>query len=189
MKDYRNIEYLKTGNEVQQSAYTAMTELGILEILKAYDPILVGTIPIALDVPRSDLDIICQVYDFDEFCQLIHAHFGRCNEYRLRKKSGQNGLIIVVNFKFMGFEFEIYATSAQTESLNSYRHMIIESRILDLLGDTFRKQVITLKLKGMKTEPAFAKLLYLEGDPYDSLLSLGKRSDQEIHQLYQLINR
>jgi len=185
MQNYRNIQYLKSGTPVQQSAYQAITELGILEILEAYDPILVGTIPIAIDIPRSDLDIICQVYNFDEFCKLIHTHFGACTDYNLRKKSGQNGLILVVNFEFMGFVFEIYATSAQTESLNGYRHMIIESRIIDLLGDTFRKEVITLKLKGMKTEPAFAKLLHLIGDPYEALLSLEKKSDQEIKELYQ----
>ena len=35
----------------------------------------------------------------------------------------------------------------------------------------FRRQIIDLKKQGLKTEPAFAKLLALTGDPYVELLS------------------
>lgn len=50
--------------------------------------------------------------------------------------------------------------------------MIVEKKILDLKGENFRKRVIELKRKGLKTEPALAELLGLEGNPYEGLLNL-----------------
>ena len=47
------------------------------------------------------------------------------------------------------------------------QHLIIEEQ-----GEEFREQVIKLKLQGYKTEPAFAKLLGLKGDPYVAMLEV-----------------
>ncbi len=49
--------------------------------------------------------------------------------------------------------------------------MIKEYEILEKEGEEFRKQIINLKEKGWKTEPAFAKLLGLKEDPYLELLN------------------
>lgn len=49
--------------------------------------------------------------------------------------------------------------------------MLIEHQILLKRGDDFKQQIIGLKLKGLKTEPAFAKLLGFKGDPYLALLN------------------
>ena len=49
--------------------------------------------------------------------------------------------------------------------------MIIEYKILELHGEVFRQEIIKLKSKGLKTEPAFAKLLGLVGNPYEELLN------------------
>ena len=47
--------------------------------------------------------------------------------------------------------------------------MVIEGRLLDLAGESFRHNVIELEQSGLKTEPAFARLLGLNGDPYEAL--------------------
>lgn len=44
---------------MQQKAYQVITDHAILEKLAQYNPILVGTIPINIDIEESDLDIIC----------------------------------------------------------------------------------------------------------------------------------
>jgi hypothetical protein len=49
--------------------------------------------------------------------------------------------------------------------------MITEFRILQLRGEEFRHDIIALKKSGLKTEPAFASLLGLSGDPYEALLN------------------
>jgi len=50
--------------------------------------------------------------------------------------------------------------------------MLIENKILEQEGKQFRKKIIALKEQGYKTEPAFATLLGLEGNPYEALLEL-----------------
>lgn len=50
--------------------------------------------------------------------------------------------------------------------------MIIENRILNVKGVDFKEKVKKLKSDGLKTEPAFTKLLGLKGYPYTELLKL-----------------
>lgn len=50
--------------------------------------------------------------------------------------------------------------------------MLVEHQILAQKGKDFRAKIIDLKKMGIKTEPAFAQLLGLQGDPYKSLLKL-----------------
>ena len=185
MKNWKSIDYLLHGNKKQIKAYDAIIKSSILEILNEYNSILVGTIPIEVDIDDSDLDIICEVYDFNNFIKVLNNNFGEYENYILKNKQNDYNQIIVANFRFMGFEFEIYATSFPTETFNGYKHMLIENRILDLLGKEFREKVIALKIEGLKTEPTFAKLLGLSGDPYDELLKLKDCSNQEIIGLYE----
>jgi hypothetical protein len=51
--------------------------------------------------------------------------------------------------------------------------MLIEHSLLTEKGEHFRQEIIKLKRQGLKTEPAFAKLLGLDGDPYKAILKLG----------------
>lgn len=50
--------------------------------------------------------------------------------------------------------------------------MLIEYKILEQQGEEFRKEILELKERGYKTEPAFALLLGLQGNPYEALLQL-----------------
>ena len=63
--------------------------------------------------------------------------------------------------------------------------MLIEHRILRLLGDPFQDEVSKLKKSGLKTEPTFARLLGLVGNPYDELLNIFESSDEEIMSMFK----
>ena len=56
MTDFLDISYLKNGNKKQQLAYSVINQYSILEILQQHEPIVVGTIPIEVDIVDSDLD-------------------------------------------------------------------------------------------------------------------------------------
>jgi hypothetical protein len=81
---------------------------------------------------------------------------------------------IVANFSIDGIAIEIFGQNIPTREQNGYRHMLIEHRILQERGEVFREAVIALKKSGIKTEPAFAQLLQIEGDPYLGLLEYKK---------------
>lgn len=62
------------------------------------------------------------------------------------------------------------------ENSNGFRHMVVEQRILSIPdgenADRIRNRIRQMKRSGWKTEPAFAAVLGLEGDPYALLLEL-----------------
>lgn len=53
-----------------------------------------------------------------------------------------------------------------------YLHFLIEERLLKLGSKPFVNRIQQLRHRGLKTEPAFAAALHLEGDPYVELLKL-----------------
>jgi hypothetical protein len=170
MINFFEISYLLSGNEKQIKAYQILTAHKVLEKLTVYSPILVGTIPINIDIEGSDLDIICEISDQNVFINELKNLFG-----------GENGFVITESLKFEaikanfiinGFEIEIFGQNTPTTLQNAYRHMLIEHKLILEKGEEFRQEIISLKKQGYKTEPAFAKLLGLEGDAYEELLKL-----------------
>ncbi|WP_210149921.1 DUF4269 domain-containing protein [Chryseobacterium scophthalmum] len=168
MIDFTKLDYLKIGNVKQKRAYEVLTKYKIFEILNYYSPILAGTIPIEIDVERSDLDIICKVEDKIEFEKFLIEKFKDFN-LKIKKSNINNEESLVCNFELEEFPIEIFAQNKPTIEQNAYRHMIAEYKILQEKGEEFKEKIIDLKKKGIKTEPAFGMLLGLE-NPYEDLL-------------------
>jgi len=180
---WKDISYLLDGNTKQKKAYKILNELKVFDVLQGYNPILVGTIPINIDIENSDLDIICEVYDFDEFENIIKDKFDKMKKFKLYKEVNDKSVIISANFIYDEFIIEIFGQGLPTTMQNGYKHMLIENRILNICGEDFRDEILNLKKAGIKTEPAFAKCLNIQGNPYDELLKLDNLSNQEILQL------
>ncbi|WP_225876501.1 DUF4269 domain-containing protein [Pedobacter psychrodurus] len=144
---------------------------GILEKLSPYYPILVGTIPINVDIENSDLDIICEVLHKDEFIGQLNKLFEHEKDFAISESPKFNAT--KATFLMGGFEIEIFGQNIPTIQQNAYRHMLIEYKLLLEKGEKFRQEIIDLKNQGYKTEPAFARLLGIEGDAYEALLKLG----------------
>lgn len=170
IKFFRNIEYLKFGNNRQRKAYTDLNELKIFESLKKYNPILAGTIPIEIDLPESDLDIICECENHQEFSKVISELFAEKTNFNIDSYDWNGTESTIAKFKTEDFEIEIFGQNTPTEKQNAFRHMIVEYKILNQKGAEFRSEIIKLKSEGLKTELAFAKLLGLDGNAYEELL-------------------
>lgn len=170
MIDFSTIEYLKTGNPKQIRAFEVLTQNKILLHLVEFDPILAGTIPINIDIENSDLDIICCWKNKAYFIENLTAFFEKESEFRIRETFIDNQETVIANFKINDFEIEIFGQNIPTKNQNDYKHMIIEYEILKTKGENFRLKIIELKRNGYKTEPAFALLLDLKGNPYSELL-------------------
>lgn len=140
--------------------------------LSGFDPVLVGTIPIDIDVPGSDLDILCCWQDAEEFCTVLKRLFSTQEGFCIRMESIRGQISVIASFILEGWEVEIFGQNIPTRQQMGYRHMLVEERIVKERGDQFRHAVRSLKMQGIKTEPAFAQLLGLGGDPYLALLEL-----------------
>jgi len=53
----------------------------------------------------------------------------------------------------------------------------VERRLLAMGGERFRAAVMRQRHQGAKTEPAFAAVLALPGDPYQAMLDLEAQPD------------
>jgi len=184
--NFLDISYLVNGNQKQKQAYEVLKRTKVFSLLASYNPILVGTIPIGIDIQKSDLDIVCDFKEVELFAQVLSSDFSGYPDFHIRKKSTS---LLVANFFMEEFEIEIYASQIPSMQTNGYRHMIIEWRLLNLLGNTFKEEVVKLKQQGIKTEPAFGQLLKLWGNPYEELLKLENLSDKELKQLYKDRNK
>ncbi|TPG38220.1 DUF4269 domain-containing protein [Flavobacterium pectinovorum] len=170
MIDFTTINYLKIGNPKQILAFEVLSETKILSNLAEFDPILVGTIPINIDIENSDLDIICYWKNKAEFAEKLKTLFANESEFQIRETLINNQETVIANFKINSFEIEIFGQNIPTKNQNGYKHMLIEYEILKAKDENFRLEIIKLKQNGYKTEPAFASLLGLNGDPYSELL-------------------
>ncbi len=168
--NFETIDYLKTGNDRQRKAYQILTQHRIFDKLSAYQPLLVGTIPIAIDIETSELDVICCFADKQEFVKTITQLFQSEKDFDLWENNRLEREAIIARFRLGTYEVEIFGQNIPTSKQMGYRHMIIEHRILQQRGEEFRQQIIALKKQGVKTEPAFGQLLGLAGNPYLELL-------------------
>ncbi|MGH0555227.1 DUF4269 domain-containing protein [Bacillus pretiosus] len=170
---FTSITYLQSGNEKQQKVYDVLNKLNIMEDLILYSSVLCGTIPIRIDTLQSDLDIVMEVHNFDVFEQEMRSLYGSYKGFKIKKKKIKTTESIKVNFEFEGFKFELFAQPKPVRNQNAYRHMIVEHMLL-IQHPHIREEILRLKENGLKTEPAFAQVLNIDGDPYDELILLGQ---------------
>lgn len=169
---WQNLSYLNKGSKRQQDAYRAIKSSGVMEVLASFDPVLVGTIPIGIDLPESDLDIICEVKDMEYFFQTMELHFSNQKNFTIRKKEIGDTEVCLAQFYHKGFEFELFGQAVPVIHQNAFRHMMVEHYLLNTRKPSFRQKIINLKRSGYKTEMAFAMVLDLKGNPYQALLEL-----------------
>lgn len=184
MIDWTDLSYLRAGTPRQRSTYAALIQLGVFSHLHHFTPLLAGTIPLNIDLPTSDLDIICEARDLNVFQQTLTHHYTHQQNFALRRKSIRQIDSLVANFNFGGFAVEIFGQPRPVCEQNAYRHMVVEARLLAAVPQA-RDAIRALKAAGMKTEPAFARYFHLQGDPYQTLLELYPIDDRELTRVLQ----
>jgi hypothetical protein len=106
------ISYLKQGTPRQQQAFETLTALGIFDFLRIYTPVLIGTIPLDVDVETSDLDIACYAPDLALFAREVTAIYGSQPHFRLRHKQVRGVPSVVASFDYDGFEIQFFRPAA-----------------------------------------------------------------------------
>ncbi len=154
------------------AALTALAELGIFTALAAHGPLLAGTVPLGVDVPDSDLDVICHAEDLEGFAVRVAEHYGHLTGFRVAVKLVLGEPSVVASFVYGGFAIEVFAQRRPVEEQRAYRHLVVEQRLLALGGPAALEGIRALRAQGLKTEPAFARYFGLLGEPYQALLDL-----------------
>jgi hypothetical protein len=179
-QDWRDLTYLLRGTARQQAAYHALEALGVFQLLGAFDPVLVGTIPLDIDMPGSDLDIVCYAPDVDAMVQVLLATFGHFASFTMQRTIIDALPTVIAQFVYQSFPVEIFGQPRPVAMQQAFRHMVVEARLLQYGGEEVRQKVRQLKLAGTKTEPAFAVVFALAGDPYHTLLRLSELPEEEL---------
>lgn len=175
---FHGLDALQSVSPRGQKAAALLLQHGVWNEFVGFDPIVVGTFPINLDIDGSDIDILCHCPDFDSFEARVQSAFDLFDGFRLHHRPATEhvGAAIVVRFVLDDLPVEVFATGTPSQSQFGFRHMLVEARVIALLGESFASDIRQLKCEGIKTEPAFALMLNLGGDPYialDRLYDLG----------------
>jgi hypothetical protein len=159
--DFTNCDYLRTGSGSQRVAFQLLTGTQLFDALREFDPILAGTYPLDLVVQGSDLDILCQSANVSEVLQSLKAFEAHQSSER------------TIEIRNLQLPIEIYVEDTPTREQRAYRHLVAEAKLLAMGGPEVRQEIHQLKIRGAKTEPAFAQVFEIEGDPYEGLLLEG----------------
>lgn len=163
--------------------YTDVIEnLDILTRLAEFRPVVIGTPPLGIATDESDIDIACTCQSFDQFFAVVDRAFGRMEAFSVCNVDHLSAPAAVASFKALGWEIELFCQKVATEHQWGVRHFRVEARLLAMEAN-LRDAVLRLKRDGMKTEPAFAKVLSLPGDPFVALLELDSMDDARLQEV------
>ena len=184
MIDWTDLHYLRTGSPRQQRAYAVLHTSRLWPLLHEFGPVLAGTVPLGIDIATSDIDVLCEVPVAAQahFAALLRVHFGARPGFRLAQRTIGGYAATVSGFSYEGEEIEVFGQALPTARQHGWRHLLVERAVLAAGSYAWRTAVRALKQQGLKTEPAFAQLLGLPGDPYAALLTLEEWSAETLRQ-------
>ncbi len=125
------------------------------------------------------MDVICFAPDADAFACAVWKAFGTRPEFRIWQKV-RLGRPVVAHITDAGWTIEIFGQAVPISEQSGWRHFLVEQRLLTFGGEALRIAVMTQRTTGMKAEPAFAAVLGLDGDPFETMLRLQRCSDIEL---------
>jgi predicted metalloenzyme YecM len=169
--------------EANSKVYSALNSSLILKKLKSFSPLVAGTFPLGIHTDNSDIDILITVSDFELTKKVIVENFKSLTNFNLRETLIEGMKTLIASFSFLDIRFEIFGQQTSSVKQTGYLHFLIEERLLKIGGAQFAQKIRDARKQGLKTEPAFAKVLGLTGDPYQELLNLQRKSNADLKDL------
>ncbi len=172
--------------ENNKPIFAALQRLGILREFHDHQPLIAGTFPLGVSTVTSDVDILMSSAHLQETRERFVEAYSQLFGFRLEQILVEHEPTLMAKFIFDNVPFEIFVQSTPSVRQRGYLHFLVEERLLKLGGRAVLPKVQTLREKGLKTEPAFAKALNLSGDPYTALLELQTQSELSLKRVYNL---
>ncbi len=161
---------------------TVLDDLDLLSRLASFNPIVIGTPPLGIDIETSDIDVACSACDLKEFHTSVQRYFGNLVGFACERSEEQSEPAMRVVFFSHGWQIELFCQTTPVEDQWGVRHFLVEQRLLQI-EPRLKPKIVELKEDGHKTEPAFAKMLNLAGDPFEAILRLELKDDIELAEL------
>ncbi|MCU0427653.1 MAG: DUF4269 domain-containing protein [Candidatus Kapabacteria bacterium] len=196
--NFLNTAYLLAGTPKQQEVFHALHDAHVFASLADYSSVLAGTIPLGIETSESDADILCEVRNHQAFRELLRISFGTNSDFVLWNAEKQglpttlasfsvNATQLLDTAKEKPLRVEIFGQNKPVEEQNGYRHLVVEARLIalaeTLLGEKVKEDLRAIKLRGTKTEPAFAEYFGIAGEPYQALLELYDAEEEKLHEI------
>ena len=160
-------------------ARRAWDELRIDEVLSRFHPALVSSLASGLHTPTSDLDVVCDTRGGD-LVAAARAAYGD----RPGFATWTSGERTLVAFDGPRLRVEISGEPRPVDEQTAYRHAVAHRRLVELGGPGFAAHVRGLRRRrGLKTEPALAAALGLDGDPHAAVEALADAPDERLREL------
>ncbi|WP_168198715.1 DUF4269 domain-containing protein [Nesterenkonia sp. NBAIMH1] len=164
-------DYLRKGNSRQQRAARTLDQLPLDSMPQVEEWALAGTVPLDIDLPNSDLDILISTSQPAKVRDDLTTCFSHRSDFSSWAHGREAGAWCAA-FTMGTYPIEFFIQPTPVRKQRAFRHLVAEYVLLTRHGEEFREQIRQLKSSGMKTEPAFAAVLGLRGDPYLALLEL-----------------
>lgn len=176
-------DYLQSGTFKQQELFRDLEEWKILKSLHGFKPTLAGTIPLDIDTETSDVDILVKFNVPAHLQKICYAKFRNFPNYTFSEKTMDLRVTLICRFETKKFRYEIFGQSLEPTEQYAWIHMMVENRFLKLADPSFREEIRNLKRQGIKTEPAFCKVLDLKGDPYKTMIQWNQKTEDQFREL------
>lgn len=160
----------------------ALRGSGVLDLLAGFDPRIAGTLPLGVSLPGSDIDILCHAPEPNDVADCLSEARERLPGLVLRRWIS-GGRPLVAAFGIDHWPVEVFASPVEVDRQAGWRHFVVERRLLELGGEALRQRVLGLRRAGARTEPAFAAVFGLQGDPYAELHRLSLVPEVELRGL------
>lgn len=170
-------------NKVKLPYQVILAQLDLFNHLAAFDVEIIGTPPLGIDTENSDIDLVCH-YHPTQLAQLTDrmTHFKQFQSWSFSQWQKDNR-VYICHFSYQNWDIEIFCSTQAIIEQYGYQHFQVEKRLLNLANSAFKTCILQLKQQGIKTEPAFAQVLQLTGDPYVVLSDLFDAPDTTLSQL------
>lgn len=166
--------------ENHKKAWKVLEKLNLLEKYHSFDPLIAGTLPLALATENSDLDILLNTQDLEGLSLKLENDFSAYDSFNIILNMVNDLPSLICSFTYDHLKIELFAQARASVEQVAYQHFLIEEKLLKYGASDLRSRVLELKNGGMKTELAFAQALGIEGDSYQILLEWQRKSIGEL---------
>ncbi|MGY4314884.1 hypothetical protein ACVWW1_004211 [Bradyrhizobium sp. JR3.5] len=136
---------------------SAVTSSAVMELLKPFDPRIVGTLPLGLAVPGSDIDIVCHAPDPNAFADIVWTHCQSADDFVLYRWA-KGTCPAIARFVWDGWPFELFGDQRPVNQQQGWIHFEAERRLLALDNGRLRRAVGKLRADGLKDRACVRRL-------------------------------